>query len=136
MSKIRSIALVGAGLVAGALLVGGVSTALAQPRAEPPSPTVDCHGAAGQAAMAAMHAQGEAALAKALGLTVEQLQAQLKAGKTVDDLAKEKGVDLNALHTTMHGTMHGTTGAAMPGPGAMGGMMGGAGTGMWGRGGT
>ena len=76
--------------------------------------------------MAAMHAQGEATLAKALGLTVEQLQAQLKAGKTVDDLAKEKGINLNALHTTMHSTMHGAgaPGAMMGGTTGMGGMMG------------
>ncbi len=126
MNTIRSIALAGAGLVAGALLAGGIGTALAQPTAEPPAPAVDCHGPGGQAAMAAMHAQGEAALAKALGLTVEQLEAQLKAGKPVADIAKEKGVDLNALHTTMHGTMHGTAaaGAMMGGTNGMGGMMG------------
>ena len=123
MNRIGIIGLVGAGLVAGALLAGGIGTALAQPAADPPTPAFDCHGPDGQGAM---HVQGEAALAKALGLTVEQLEAQLKAGKTVADIAKEKGVDLNALHTTMHSTMHGTgaSGAMMGGATGMGGMMG------------
>ena len=36
-------------------------------------------------------------LAKALGLTTDQLQAELKAGKTVADLAKAKGISTDKL---------------------------------------
>ena len=40
-------------------------------------------------------------LAKGLGLTVEQLQAELKAGKTVADLAKAKGIAVEKLAADM-----------------------------------
>ena len=40
-------------------------------------------------------------LAKGLGLTVEQLQAELKAGKTVADLAKAKGISVEKLTADM-----------------------------------
>jgi polyhydroxyalkanoate synthesis regulator phasin len=41
----------------------------------------------------------KAAIAKALGITEDELDATLKAGKTLDDLAEEKGVDLQAVRT-------------------------------------
>jgi hypothetical protein len=36
-------------------------------------------------------------LAEQLGMTVDELQAELEAGKTVDELAEEKGIDLEAV---------------------------------------
>lgn len=41
--------------------------------------------------------QGHEAIAEALGLTVEQLQAQLRDGATLADLAEDKGVALQEL---------------------------------------
>jgi hypothetical protein len=41
------------------------------------------------------------ALATALGITVDELNAQLASGKTVADIASEKGIDLETLHTAM-----------------------------------
>jgi hypothetical protein len=42
----------------------------------------------------------QAAIAKALGMTTDELTAALKAGKTVEQLATEKGVDLDAARKT------------------------------------
>ena len=50
------------------------------------------------------------AVATALGLTVAELDAELASGKTVADIATEKGIDLDTLHATMqetHGAGHG-----------------------------
>ncbi len=41
------------------------------------------------------------AVAKALGLTPEQLFTELHSGKTLDDIAKEKGVDLQKVYDAM-----------------------------------
>ena len=44
---------------------------------------------------------GLEAAANALGMTTEELQAELWAGKTLADIAEEKGVDLVQLQTTV-----------------------------------
>jgi len=41
------------------------------------------------------------AVAKALGLTPEQLFTELHSGKTLDEIAKEKGVDLQKVYDAM-----------------------------------
>jgi hypothetical protein len=61
------------------------------------------------------HDQMHDAVAKALGITVDELNAQLKAGKSVPDIAREKGIDMATITAAMQ--------AAHPdshGPGMMG----------------
>ena len=102
MTRTRIAAVTGAVVVAGALFVGGTTWVSAQ---TPPTPWTGMHGAmAGSADHAAMMAQRpemSATVAKALGLTTEELQAQIKAGKTVPQIAQEKGINLDTLRTTM-----------------------------------
>jgi hypothetical protein len=43
------------------------------------------------------------AAAKALGITVAELDAQLASGKTIADIAAAKGIDLATVHTAMQG---------------------------------
>jgi len=50
------------------------------------------------------HDQMQSAFAKALGISVDDLNAQLKAGKTVPEIASAKGIDLSTLMTTLQGT--------------------------------
>jgi hypothetical protein len=45
--------------------------------------------------------KGREALAELLGLTVDELKEQIQGGKTVEDLADEAGVDLDAFHEAM-----------------------------------
>src|SRR3954454_5263674 len=41
------------------------------------------------------------AVADKLGMSVDDLQSQLSSGKKLNDLAKEKGVDMKDLHSTI-----------------------------------
>jgi hypothetical protein len=61
------------------------------------------------------HDQMHAAAAKALGITVDDLNAQLKAGKTVPEIANEKGVDMATVTAAMQAAH-----ADGSGPGMMG----------------
>lgn len=70
------------------------------------------------------HDQMHAAAAQALGISVDELEAQLAAGKTVATIAAERGIDLATVQDAMR--------AQRPGPGGAGRMGGGgpgAGTG-------
>ena len=58
-------------------------------------------------------AQMHEVAATALGITVAELDAQLKAGKTIADIAKEKGIDLATLRAAMQGAHPGGHGAGM-----------------------
>jgi DNA-directed RNA polymerase specialized sigma subunit len=58
-------------------------------------------GMGGHGSMAGGHGQAQETIANALGLTVEELQAELQAGKTVPQIAQEKGVDLATIHEGM-----------------------------------
>lgn len=70
-----------------------------------------------------IHDQMQAAVAKALGITVDDLNAQLAAGKTVADIATAKGLDFATVMQTAMTAVHGDL------PGGHGpGMMGGRGT--------
>jgi hypothetical protein len=51
--------------------------------------------------------------AKALGITVAELDAQLKSGKTIADIADAKGIDLATLQAAMQGLHPGGHGAGM-----------------------
>ena len=101
MTRTRLAAAAGAVLVAGALFVGGATWASAQ---TPPMPWGG-HGTMGSgadhSAMMAQHPEMLATVAAALGLTTEELQAQITAGKTVPQIAQEKGITLDTLRTTM-----------------------------------
>ena len=46
--------------------------------------------------------KGREALTELLGLTEDELKEQLQSGKTVEDLADEAGVDLDAFQEEMH----------------------------------
>jgi hypothetical protein len=43
------------------------------------------------------------AVASALGMTVAELDSQLASGKTIADIARDKGVDLATVHAAMQG---------------------------------
>jgi hypothetical protein len=58
------------------------------------------------------------AAAKALGITVAELDAQLASGKTIADIAAAKGIDLATLHSAMKG-VHPDGDCAGMGPGGM-----------------
>ena len=65
--------------------------------------------------MGQAHEPMHEAVAKALGLTVDEFNAQIAAGKTVPDIAREKGIDMATVTAAMQ--------AAHPdgyGPGMMG----------------
>jgi hypothetical protein len=48
-------------------------------------------------------AQMHEAVATALGITVDELNTQLAADKTVADIATEKGIDFETVHDAMQG---------------------------------
>jgi len=98
MSRMFKVGMVGL-LVVGALAVFLVGSALAQ------EPTPTPHGGFGFGRGFGLMGHGDwstfDAAAEALGLSPEQLFTELHAGKTLTDLATEKGVDLQAVQETM-----------------------------------
>ncbi len=54
-------------------------------------------GRGGHGEMGEMHGERHAELAAALGMTIEELQTALQNGQTVEEIAAEKGVDLQAF---------------------------------------
>jgi hypothetical protein len=67
------------------------------------------------------HDQMQAAIAGALGITVEELEAERAAGKTVATIAQERGVSLDVVRAAMQGG-HQAAGMAGPGGGPRQGM--------------
>lgn len=59
------------------------------------------------------HDTRHAAAAAALGITVAELDAALDSGKTMADIATEKGVDLDTIRTAMQGSRPANGGAGM-----------------------
>jgi hypothetical protein len=99
MSRRLKIVIVGL-LVVSVLVVAVTGVALAQGATPTPTPKAygwhgwgrggfGCRGLCGQA--------GLEAAAKALGMTADELSTQLWGGRTLADLAKEKGVDLQTV---------------------------------------
>jgi hypothetical protein len=83
-----------------------------------------------QGDVSGLHTQMQATVAKALGLTVDQLQVELQAGKTVPQIAQEHGVDLSKVRDAVMAQLQASGMPDMAG-------MAGRGTGaMMGRGGT
>jgi hypothetical protein len=77
-----------------------LNAALAQGPAQTPPPFAwGMMGGAGYEWMSAMRASRDGIIAKNLGLTVDELYAQLRAGKTIAQLAQEKNVDLTKVQT-------------------------------------
>lgn len=74
--------------------------------------------------MGAHHEQMLATTAAALGITVDELQAELDSGKTIPEVAAERGVDLTSVWDAMHANHPSDHGQAMSG-----GMMGATGNG-------
>lgn len=64
------------------------------------------------------HEQVHAAAASALGITVDDLEAQLAAGKTVADIAQERGIDLATVQEAMRAARPAGRGPGMMGNGA------------------
>lgn len=129
MNEKRIYGLAGAALLAGSLLVASIGAAAAQ---TPPTPGPgQGPGAAqpwgGNGPGFGRHAQGQtqeqmtqrheamqATVAGALGISVEQLQTELAAGKTVPQIAQERGVDLTTVREAMQAQHQ-----ALGGPGGM-----------------
>jgi hypothetical protein len=114
-------------LILGGLLVGacGARAANAAPTASPTERSAqagtaacaDCAGRRGE-----QHARMQSAMAQALGMTVEELQAQMDAGKRPAQIAQERGVDFAKVREAMravHGSCGGGAACAGQGPGAM-----------------
>ncbi len=77
----------------------GATLALAQGPVQPPAPGFGSgrmHGGLGF--NADWRSQMQGAVAKALGMTLDELNAQLRAGKTIAQIAQEKKIDLTKLH--------------------------------------
>lgn len=116
----------GAAAAAGLLALGSLSFAAAQSADGPPrgpeshGPMTGHEQMGNHAQMAEhgpmsgqgseQHTQMHADAAAALGVTVDELDALFESGKTISDIAAEKGVDLDTFRTTMqasHATGHG-----------------------------
>jgi len=97
----RIFSLAGTTLLAGGLFSGGIGWAGAQ---EHPVHGMDrsaVHGPGHARQQDHDDPEHQAAVAEALGLSVEEFQDELDAGKTVPQIAEEQGVDLADLHETI-----------------------------------
>ncbi|MDE3088282.1 MAG: hypothetical protein KGJ80_02700, partial [Chloroflexota bacterium] len=98
MKKIVVVAVV---LAAVAALGLGTAFAFAQGPTQPPAPSFGSswmHGGFGLGFNADWRSQMQGAVAKALGMTLDELNAQLRAGKTIAKIAQDKKIDLTKLH--------------------------------------
>jgi hypothetical protein len=91
-----------AGVLIGLLLVGGLGAAAVYAQTPtPPTPAAGQGGPGGPGDFGhGSHPLEQAELdaaAKALGITADDLSAQLKSGKTLEDIATAKGVDINVV---------------------------------------
>ena len=105
VAALALVAGVAGGGVAGALLgVPGISGAQTDQNAQQAQPVPNAEGpgrgAKGQGCHRGHPAKLEAA-AKALGMSVDDLRAQLRQGKTIAAVAKEKGVDVKKVIDAM-----------------------------------
>src|SRR5688572_18091539 len=93
------------GVIVGAALAG-VNFAQAQEISAEASANVpeNCPGEVSEEFRTFMRERIQAALAEALGMTVEELEAAKEAGQSPRDLAEEKGIDLETLRETMEAT--------------------------------
>jgi len=61
------------------------------------------------------HDQMHAAAAAALGITVDELDARIAAGKTVAEIAQERGIDFETVRAAMQDARPATAGRGMMG---------------------
>jgi len=112
MKKLFKISLVGL-LVVGAVAVLMTGIALAQEETPTtPENTLPDPGMRGYGRGLGGET-GLAAAAEALGMTTEELSAELWAGKTLADIAEEKGVDLVDLQATVQSAVQAARVSAM-----------------------
>lgn len=112
MKKLFKISLVGL-LVVGAVAVLMTGIALAQEETPTtPENTLPAPGMRGFGRGLGGET-GLAAAAEALGMTTEELSAELWAGKTLADIAEEKGVDLVELQATVQSAVQAARVSAM-----------------------
>ena len=86
--------IVAAGVLSGSLLLAGVGIASAQSTTTAPAATAVAKPNRPANGGFSAHAP---AIAKALGITVDQLNTSLAAGKTIAALATEKGVNVQTI---------------------------------------
>lgn len=121
--------LAGTALLAGGLFAASISGAVAQTTPTPGAGQGPglmqrwgghgrMHGWHVRGQMGPYHDAMQAALAGALGMTVDDLQAELAAGKTVPQIAQERGVDLAKIREVMQ-AQHAAMGGPGHGPGFM-----------------
>lgn len=112
MKKLFKISLVGL-LVVGAVAVLMTGIALAQEETPTtPENTLPAPGMRGFGRGLGGET-GLAAAAEALGMTTEELSAELWAGKTLADIAEEKGIDLVELQATVQSAVQAAQVSAM-----------------------
>ena len=99
MSRLKKY--LGLGLLIGVVAALGISSVASAQSSVTPTPTAPTTQTAPPAAppdgmgMRGLHSQAALeAAAKALGMTADELSAQLWGGKTLADIAEEKGVDI------------------------------------------
>lgn len=89
--------LLGIAVLVGVVAALGISSVASAQSSVTPTPTAPIQQAAPGAGFGVRGLHSQAALeaaAKALGMTADDLSAQLWGGKTLSDLAEEKGVDI------------------------------------------
>jgi len=114
MKKLFKISLVGL-LVVGAVAVLMTGIALAQEETPTtPENTLPAPGMRGFGRGLGLGGEaGLEAAAEALGMTTEELSAELWAGKTLAEIAEEKGVDVVELYTTVQSAVQAARVSAM-----------------------
>lgn len=90
------------GVIVGAALAG-VNFAQAQEISVEAAANVpeNCPGEVSEEFRTYMHEQMQTAMASALGMSIEELEAAKEAGQTPQELAEEKGIDAEVLRETM-----------------------------------
>ena len=128
-----------------ALILGGLFVAACGAHAADATPTASaergaqtqteaCANCAGR--MGEHHTKMQSEMAQALGMTVEELRAEMDAGKRPPQIAQERGIDFARVREAMraaHGECSPGSGCAGRGPGAMKGHGGPGGMGMMGH---
>ncbi len=99
--KVAGLGIIGLAVLGG-LLFGAVTAANAQTPPPVPVPPYGPHGMmGGYGVMAQYREQIHAAIAEALGLTVEEFEAAIAAGKKLPQIAAEQGVALEDVWAAM-----------------------------------
>jgi hypothetical protein len=93
----KKIALIIGGVLAVLLVIGAVGATVAYAQQGTPTAPTDGQGPRGPHGGRGLGPNELNAAAKALGMTSDELSAELKGGKTLEQVASEKGVDLQTV---------------------------------------